>query len=115
MTTLNDIAPWPASEDEVSAEALARAVAVRAHGLREWAKANVADSHMHSLAVSSAASALGVVDALTTTGDKSAANARARWLWRAWRDDETADELHHLLTGFGIDPEQVAKVARDEP
>lgn len=118
VTDLNDIAPWPASEDEVTADSLARAIAVRAYALREWAKANVADSHMHALALSAAASALGVVDGLTDPkqADGQRVNARARWMWRTWQDDETADELYHVLSDrFGISPEHVSRLASEDP
>jgi hypothetical protein len=115
-TTPTDAAPWPANEDEVTAESLARALAVRAYARAAWAKGNVDDPFMHSIAVESIQADYATVSLLRTLagGDEVTAAAAARHLWRTWRDgDATVEYLWRGLTDYGIDPERVAEFARE--
>lgn len=110
MTTLNDIAPWP-TEDDVTADGLARALTVRAYARSEWAKANVADPFAHSIAIESVQADYATVSLLRTLAgvDEVTANAAARHLWRTWRDgDATVEYLWCGLVDLRIDPDKVA-------
>lgn len=112
---LNDIAPYPATEDEVTAESLARHLTVTAWAHRTHRK-NATSSTDREWATSEIVNTFGIVSllrALQAVAPETADEA-AKDLWLAWEDGGSVDEwLHAWLTGFGIAPERVDAAAAD--
>lgn len=113
MSTLNDIAPYPTTVDEVTADSLGRYLAVRgwAHLThrkyatsstdREWVTSEIVDT-------------FGIVSVLRALQavDEGKADEAAKGVWSAWDDGAAVGEwLHSWLTGYGIDPERVDAAA----
>lgn len=118
---LDELAPWPRSEDEVTAESLARHLTVQAqkHRLQAKAAARQIECRECATAVSSKAGSdltdvYGLVKALKALQAVAPATADevARDLWADWHDGGALGEwLHAWLVGFGIDPARVDAVA----
>lgn len=114
-TTPADLAPWPKTEAEVTADSLARFLAVRAYARAEWAKANVDDSHAHHLASDAIAADLATVVLLEALShvDEDQATLVAQSMWHVWKDGgEVREGLWWRLRDYGIDPEQISQLAR---
>lgn len=115
--SLDDLAPWPQTEAEATADAVAKAVAVSA-----WARQvhihemGVTDDNYHSQ-IGILVNEYGVVWLLKFLGDfhKDVADDAAREVWAEWEDGSGIHEwLWEWLTGWGIDPAQVAEIAERE-
>lgn len=110
---LNDIAPWPRSEDEVTAESLTRFLVVQAWAHRTHRRTATSDID-REWATSEIVNSFGIawlLRALQSVAPGTADEA-AKDLWSAWSDGGAVDEwLHAWLTGFGIDPARVDAVA----
>lgn len=112
--SLNDLAPWPQTREEATAETLGKAIAVAA-----WARQvrihemPVADDSYHAQ-VGILVNEYGVLWLLKFLGDfhPDVADDAAREVWSEW---EAGDGIHEWLwswlTGWGIDPKLVAEVA----
>jgi hypothetical protein len=109
MTTANNPAPYPTSAADVTAEGLARHLAVQAQrtnaqimtasGLNRDAMARFVYEWGVTFLLREALAHLGPV----------AADDIARDLWEAWQDGGSPGEfLWEWLTEYGIDPEQVS-------
>jgi hypothetical protein len=112
--SLNDIAPWPRTEAEATAEAVMKALAVSA-----WARQarihdmpKVDDTYRAQIGI--LVNEYGVIRLLKLLGDfhKDVADDAAREVWAEW---EAGDGIHEWLwewlTGWGINPAEVAEVA----
>lgn len=112
---LNDIAPYPRRESEVTAESLARSLMVQAQANRH--------RMIHDRTADGAVSGgnrlvdvYGVVKLLKAlqTVAPAVADEVARDLWSDWEDGATVTEwLHAWLTSAGIDPERVNAAASE--
>lgn len=110
---LNDLAPYPRRESEVTAESLARSLMVQAQANRH----RMMYDRTPDGAVSGGNRLIdvyGVVKLLKVlqTVAPDVADEVARDLWSDWEDGATVAEwLHAWLTSAGIDPEQVNAAA----
>lgn len=112
---LNDLAPYPRRESEVTAESLVRSLMVQAQANRHRMfydrDANGAVSGGNRLI-----DVYGVVKLLKVlqTVAPDVADEAARDLWSDWHDGAAVGEwLHAWLLGAGIDPERVNAAAAD--
>lgn len=113
---LDEFAPYPQTEDEVTAETLARSLTVQA-------QVNVHRMLTSVTGDGIAASANRVVDvfstvkllrALQAVAPDNVADQVARELWADLHDGTAVHErLGEWLTGYGIDPEAVNRAADD--
>lgn len=112
---LYEIAPYPRSESEVTAEALGRHLTVQAWAHRTHRK-NATSPADREWATSEIVNLFGIVSflrALQAVAPETADEA-AKNLWLAWDDGGAIDEwLHTWLQGFGIDPKRVNAAASD--
>lgn len=121
MTTnpLDKFAPYPRSEDEVTADALARHVAVSAQRRRVIIDRLMVDTSPDAGArrmdqIGVLINEYGVVKLLRALVEHAPeeADGYAKRLWGAWHDGASVDEgLWEWLTEYGIDPEAVSRVA----
>lgn len=119
MTTLNDFAPYPRRVEDVTAESLVKALAVRAHArqrlVHEMDFGSTEQSRRaYAMTIGTIVSEYGVVELLTRLSrlDPEAADAAARDLWGDWEDGQAvAVGLWQYVAAYGIDPEQVSRVA----
>lgn len=123
MTTLNDLAPLPSSEDEVTAENLLKHLTVRAsasenetHTLAHkalGADASPEDVRRYTESFALLSARFGVVFLLRQIQQQSSpgwADEVARHLWSLWQDGGSIPEfLWDWLAESGIDPEQIGR------
>lgn len=109
MTIVNKIAPYPATVEDVTADGLARHIAVEAQ--RSYIKT------MESAELDRNAMALFIQEwtvvrllrALQEHAGTDVANEVARDIWDAWESGDSLGEfLWEWLTEYGIDPSVVA-------
>lgn len=114
MTAVEALAPYRTSEEQATAETLARYLLVIAkrHELRSEGiisadpevRQRALTHSTHFVQVWSAAALLR----LMADHDPEAADKAAVWLWDAWEDGGTMHELLWAwLTEYGIDPEAI--------
>lgn len=111
--TLNDIAPYPQDQDEVTAEKLTRNLAVYAQANFRWMLDDASDGKRRE-AMMQVVNLYGLVKILRafTERDPEGADEVARELWADWdAGDSLGEWLWEWLTEYGIDPEQVAEAA----
>jgi hypothetical protein len=127
-TPLNDLAPWPATEAEVTAETLLKHLTVCASArehetgrLAQKALANdptAEDVRRYSESFEVLAARFGVVFLLRQIQQQSSqdwADEVARHLWSLWQDGGSIPEfLWDWTAGYGIDPEQLETLAKAE-
>ena len=113
-TTLNDIAPWPRTEDEVTADSLGRHLTVTAWAHRTHRKnATGTDREWATSEIVNTFGIVSVLRALQAVAPQAADEA-AKNLWSAWDDGGSVYELlHSWLTEYGIDPGRVDATAND--
>lgn len=115
MSNLNEIAPYPRSESEVTAESLVRSLMVQAQANRH----RMFYDRDANGAVPGGARLIdvyGVVKLMKVlqTVAPDVADEVARDLWSDWHDGAAVGEwLHAWLLGAGIDPERVNAAASD--
>lgn len=117
MTTFNDLAPWPETVEQATAETLAKNLAV--YGLANQQRLldalGTGDSDSVQLeAIPHIVNAYGLVKLLRALGecDRDRADEVARGLWADWdAGDSLGEWLWEWLTEYGIDPKRVAEVA----
>lgn len=110
---LNDIAPWPRTEDEATADSLGRFLVVQAWAHRTHRRTATSDTD-REWATSEIVNSFGIAWALRALQSVApdTADEAARDLWLAWEDGAAVEEwLWSWLTGFGIDPAGVDAVA----
>jgi hypothetical protein len=108
MTTMN-LALYPASADEVTADRLAASLAVSAQ--RRYL-ATIDAPELDRTAMNLFVKEWGVIYLLRETQERmgvDAADRLARDLWQAWEGGELGEYLHEWLTEYGIDPKTVAQ------
>ncbi|TDD97593.1 hypothetical protein [Actinomadura rubrisoli] len=113
--TLNDLAPWPATEADVTAESLARYLAVRAQAHQTHRK-TASSPEGREWATSATVDMFGLVKLLRILQEVApeTADEAAKGLWSDWQDGAPVDEwLWSWLTEYGIDPEAVNRAAVD--
>jgi len=118
---LNELAAWPRTEAEVTAESLARYLTVQAQTRRLELRAAVREIECRDCSTAAASKAaedltglFGLVKALKALQvvAPEVADEVARDLWADWHDGGAVGEwLHAWLVGFGIDPARVDAVA----
>lgn len=121
MTTLNDLAPWPTRIEDVTANSLAAALAVRAHARQSGLDDMLVDSNegarrLFALTVGTIVSDYAVIEMLAKLAALSveAADAAAREIWEDIADGQAvAVGLWQYVAAYGIDPDQVARIAAD--
>jgi hypothetical protein len=113
--TLDDIAPYPNTEQEATAEAMIRYLLVQAQAT--WHRALAVDpdaedaklgdaAHLYSVA-----SLLGVFRHL----NPRAGNEVSRELWATWEDPPSIGiSIWDDLKQLGIDPDQVNRIADEQ-
>lgn len=119
MTTLNDLAPYPRRVEDVTANSLAAALAVRAHARQSSLDDLLVDSseaarRLFALTVGTVVADYGVIELLARLGAISvdAADEAAREVWEDWEDGQAVGVgLWQYVAAYGIDPEQVSRVA----
>lgn len=115
MSNLNEIAPYPRSESEVTAESLARSLMVQAQANwhRMLTAATTAESREATNRLVDVYGQVALLKALQAVAPETADEA-ARDLWADWEDGGAIGErLHGWLTAAGIDPERVNAAAVD--
>lgn len=117
MTTLNDLAPYPTRLSEVTANSLACALAVRAHARQSTINdldAEPLTGRLYATTVGTIVSDYAVIEMLAKLAAVSvdAADEAAREIWEDWEDGQAvAVGLWQYVAAYGIDPEQVARIA----
>lgn len=112
MTTLDDFAPYPRTEDEATADRLARNFAVLGHANHRRVF-EVEDANERRDAIATVVHLYGFVHLLREFAavDKDRADAAAKELWSAWdAGDSLGEFLWEWLEDYGIDPQAVSKV-----
>lgn len=110
---LNELAPYPRTVEEVTAESLSRHLTVTAWAHRTHRKTAISSTD-REWATSEIVSNFGIVSVLRALQavDEVKADEAAKGLWSAWDDGAAVGEwLHAWLTGFGIAPELVDAAA----
>lgn len=121
--SLDDLAPWPQTEKDATADALIKAIAVRAyaraariHDLGGDLTREPALTEYRNL-ISVLVNEFGVVRLLRFLKDfhRDVADDAARLLWSGWEDGGGIDELlWDWLTEYRIDPERVIRLAEKQ-
>lgn len=128
MTALDDLAPWPATEDQVTAAAVLRhltvAASVHEHDTHTLARnaltpgAAAEDVAAYVDAVRQLKARFGLVFLLRQIQQQSSqtwADDVARHLWSLWQDGGCIPEfLWDWLAEHGIDPKTVAALTEGE-
>src|SRR5690242_7382838 len=118
---LKDIAPYPRTVDEATAEAMARHLAVTAQ-YRMAASDRLVDCHtpeqkaryLDSVGLMIAEHSLVKMLRALMEHAPDHADEVARRVWTGWEDGAViAEDLHSWLTEYGIDPGRVAAAAND--
>lgn len=119
MTALDDLAPWPTTEQEATADALIKSLAVQAYARNvriEWPgtedKVKLA-AYSHSIGI--LVNEYGVIALLRFLKEfhKDVADDAARDLWLDWQDGGVIPELlWDWLTEYKIDPDKVEEIAK---
>lgn len=112
---LNDIAPWPETEDEVTADTLGRHLAVWAWAHRTHRKTATTDTD-REWATSETVNLFSVAKVLRAlqVAAPETADEVAKDLWSDLFGGAAVDEwLHAWLTEYGIDPVRVDAAAAD--
>lgn len=125
--TLNDIAPWPATAAEATAEKVLKHLTVCAAAQQEEARRLCTDAFKPG---ADPAGLTRYIESFEVLGYRfitvyllrifaevapERADGLARELWSLMRDTEMIPELlWDWLSEYGIDPEQVAALAKDE-
>jgi hypothetical protein len=111
---IDELAPYPKREEDVTAEGLARYLAVQAQvrlGYLLWARgAGEPDPAMQALRTQAYCAEYGLARLLRFYAADHPTNAKvaAREIWRAWQaGDMTGEHLHRWLTEWGIDPDRL--------
>jgi hypothetical protein len=112
---IEELAPYPKREEDVTAEGLAKHLAVQAQvrlGYLLWArKAGDPDPVVQSLRTQAYCAEYAVIwllRFLPEVGSVFVADAVAKEIWRAWRGgDVTGEHLWEWLTEWGIDPDRL--------
>jgi hypothetical protein len=117
VRTLNDLAPHPTSLEETTADALARnlSVVAQAHWRRQ-VEGRTFEERFESVTL--VVNLFGVVTLLRALIEHAPgqADAVARELRADWEGASgVGEDLWQWLTEYGIDPEQVNKIAADLP
>ena len=128
MNELNKLAPYPTREQDVTADALARVMAVTGQGdnarifptmyARDNAEGTpefVAMDLIHAMTMAGAVQSYTIVHLLRTLQEiaPDKADEVAKDVWNAWEDGGAIGEwLYEWLTEYGIDPAAVADIAR---
>jgi hypothetical protein len=106
--TTNNLAPYPTSVDDVTADKLARHLAV---GAQRDLRATMDASDVTRDAMARLVYGWGVTFLLRELQERAGvtvADAVAQDLWEAWEDGSSLGEfLWEWLTEYGIDPEAV--------
>jgi hypothetical protein len=115
MNPLNDLAPYPQTADEVTAENVAKNLALFAYA-NHWRGLDPGTSKtdQHE-ATAQVVHLYGIVKLLRTLIelDREQANTVARELWADWdAGDSLGEWLWTWLTEYGIDPAQVETAAQ---
>ncbi|WP_329521198.1 hypothetical protein [Spirillospora sp. NBC_01491] len=111
---LNELAPYPRTEAEVTADALVRNLAVWAYANRSRRRAATTAAERDA-ATAEIVNLYGIVKVLRAlqTLAPDAADEVARGVWRDWEDGAAVDEWLSLwLAGYGIEPSAVDDAAK---
>ena len=112
---LNDVAPYPRTEQDATADALARNLTVVAQ--MNWRRMLDTEKAEDTRAATNLmVNLFGIVKVLKALQAVAPATADevARDLWSDWEDGGAVGEwLHSWLRDFGIDPEQVNAAATE--
>jgi hypothetical protein len=119
MTDINEFAPYPQREEDVTADSIARSTAVSA-----FARQQLIDEYMHDntargkrlymTEIGTLVNQYGVAYLLRELAevDPERADKAAKRLHGDWEDGgSVAEWLWHWLSEYGIDPEQVNRAA----
>ena len=124
MTALDEFAPWPETEEDVTAEALAKHLAVSAQArigqiddlMQDGSEAG---QRLYMTTIGLFVNEYGTVRALRAligvfVDAPHHADEVARDLWRDWNDGGSMGERlwHWLSEDYGIDPDEVTEAAR---
>lgn len=115
--TLDDIAPYPAKEEDATAKAMTAHFAAFSlmHQTMALNGAFDADRDKYMRSIGFAVSYYGLAHLLREVQGRAgveAADAVARDLWLAWEDGSSLGEwCWEWLSSYGVDPEAVQKVA----
>jgi hypothetical protein len=111
---IEELAPYPKREEDVTAEGLARYLAVQAQvrlGYMLWARRmGDPDPAVQVLRTQAYCAEYGLASLLRFYAADHPTNAKraAQQIWRAWNaGDMTGEHLHRWLTEWGIDPDQI--------
>lgn len=122
MTAVEDLAPYPETEEQATAEALARYMAVAAWRLAARARqmnresrglppgdprrAEAIEAYIPAV---DAFSVVYLLRAMSEYTGETWPDMLAAEMWGIWEEGGTSNELLHTwLTGYGIDPDTIA-------
>ncbi|MCU1657043.1 MAG: hypothetical protein JWO57_1699 [Pseudonocardiales bacterium] len=119
MTKLSEFAPYPEREEDVTADSIARNTAVSAFARQQLIDEYMQDNTAHGkrlymTEIGTLVNQYGVAFLLRELAevDKERADAAAKRLYGDWEDGASVAEwLWEWLGEYGIDPEQVNRVA----
>lgn len=127
-TTLDALAPWPTTRDEVTITALAKHITadtyarlLTAHEMGKTAfrrKADPAEMAAYAAAMNHVADSFAVASLLCVIAEQlpGQADEIAADLWEEWdAGDSFAELLHGWLAGYGIDPERIIQAVKAAP
>lgn len=121
MTTLDDLAPYPRTVQEVTADTLAKALAVSAHyrqSLLNDPRSELLKGRLFAMTAGTIVSDYAVIEllaALAKHAGVEVADEMARSLWEDWNDGQAvAVGLWQYVKAYDIDPEQVSRLAEKQ-
>lgn len=119
--TLDDLGPWPTNSEDATAEAVGKAIAVRAYA--RMARIHAPDRDLfkedpdqYRAEINVLVNEYGVVWLLKvlTEFHRDVADDAARELWAEWEAGDSLGEwLWEWLDGWGIDAEQIIQIERN--
>lgn len=116
MTKLNDLAPYPQTEDAATAEAMAKNHAVRTQANFVRALDLPSGHPDEKSAFNTLVSNFAIVYLLRALAEHAPDHADevARGLWSEWNAGDSLGEwTWEWLTGWGIDPNQVNRIVEE--
>jgi hypothetical protein len=119
MTEINEFAPYPKREEDVTADSVARSLTVSAFARQQLIDEYMQDDtprgrrlYMSEIGTFVNQFAVAFLIRELAEVNKERADKAAKRLWDDWEDGQSAAEwLWQWLGEYGIDPEQVNRVA----
>ncbi len=118
---LDDLAPYPRTVQEVTADSLAKALAVRAHYRQSKLndpRSELLKGRLFAMTAGTIVSEYGLIEllaALAKHAGVEVADEMARSLWSDWEDGQAvAVGLWQYVKAYGLDPDEVSRLAAEQ-